>query len=309
MDKHKDLRLASLRRFAAAITLLNLLGHTVLGFEQPYAQPFVALLAAYSAELLLEWIDSRRLGRRPRFLGPGSTFVDFLLPAHISGMAVGMLLYPGGRLMPIAFAAVAAIASKHVFQVEVNGARRHFFNPSNFGISATLLALPWVGIAQPYMFTENLSSGWRWLLPFVVVCLGSLLNLRLTGRMPLILAWLSAFVLQAAARHFLLGGRFLPALNPLTGVAFLLFTFYMVTDPATTPATPRGQAAFGATVAAVYGLLTAAHQVFGLFFALSLVCAGRGTLLYLRGLAARTAGATGAPAAAGGYGSAAAGGG
>lgn len=287
MGEHKDLRRASLRRFAAAITVLNLLGHTVLGFEQPYAQPFVALLAAYSAELLLEWIESRRLGRRPRFLGPGSTFFDFLLPAHISGMAVAMLLYSDDRPLPIAFAAAAAIASKHLFQVEVNGARRHFFNPSNFGISLTLLALPWVGIAQPYMFTENLSSAWRWLLPLVIVCLGSLLNLRLTGRMPLILAWLSAFVLQAAARHFLLGNRFLPSLNPLTGVAFLLFTFYMVTDPATTPASPRGQIAFGAAVAAVYGALMAAHQVFGLFFALSLVCAGRGALLWLRSLAAR----------------------
>jgi len=286
MGEHKDLRLASLRRFAAAITVLNLLGHTVLGFEQPYAQPFVALLAAYSAELLLEWIESRRLGRRPRFLGPGSTLFDFLLPAHISGMAVAMLLFADDRPLPIAFAAAAAIASKHLFQVEVNGARRHVFNPSNFGISLTLLALPWVGIAQPYMFTENLSSAWRWLLPLVIVCLGSLLNLRLTGRMPLILAWLSAFVLQAAARHFLFGNRFLPSLNPLTGVAFLLFTFYMVTDPATTPASPRGQIAFGAAVAAAYGALMAFHQVFGLFFALSLVCAGRGAWLWLRGLAA-----------------------
>ena len=53
----------------------------------------------------------------------------------------------------------------------------------------------------------------------------------------------------------------------MTGVAFLLFTFYMVTDPATTPSTPRGQIAFGAAVAAAYGLLMAFHVVFGLFFA------------------------------------------
>ncbi|NEQ87997.1 MAG: enediyne biosynthesis protein UnbU, partial [Moorea sp. SIO2I5] len=32
-------RLGGLRRFAIAITVLNLLGHTVLGFEQSWAQP------------------------------------------------------------------------------------------------------------------------------------------------------------------------------------------------------------------------------------------------------------------------------
>ena len=44
-------RLAGLRRFAIAITFLNILGHTFLGFEQSWAQPFVSLLAAYLMEL------------------------------------------------------------------------------------------------------------------------------------------------------------------------------------------------------------------------------------------------------------------
>jgi hypothetical protein len=281
----KDLRLAMLRRFAAAITLLNLAGHTFLGFEPSWAQPFAGLLAAYSTELLLETIEARRLGRRPRFLGPGTAFVDFLLPAHITGLAVAMLLYPGERLAPIAFAAATAIASKYVFRVQTNGAVRHVFNPSNFGISATLLAFPWVGIGQPYMFTENLSAFGSWFLPGLIICAGTLLNLKLTKRIPLIVTWLGAFVLQAAARHFLFGNLFLASLNPMTGVAFLLFTFYMLTDPATTPRSPGGQVAFSLAVAAVYGLLMALHLVFDLFFALTAVCAGRGALLYFEGLA------------------------
>ena len=281
MAEPKDLRVAMLRRFAFAITLLNLVGHTVLGFEPSWAQPFVALLAAYGTELLLETIEARRLGHKPRFLGPGATFADFLLPAHISAMAVAMLLYPGERLLPIAFAAAAAIGSKYIFRITTNGVARHVFNPSNFGISATLLAFPWVGIGQPYMFTENLSALWSWLLPCVIIAAGSLLNLKLTHRVPLIVTWLGAFVAQAAARHFLFGNLFLASLNPMTGVAFLLFTFYMVTDPATTPRAPRGQVAFAASVAAVYGLLMALHVVFDLFFALTAVCAGRGALLYL----------------------------
>src|SRR4030095_13368092 len=110
-----------------------------------------------------------------------------------------------------------------------------------------------------------------------------------TKKLPLIAAWLGSFVLQATVRHFLFGNLFLPSLNPMTGVAFLLFTYYMVPDPATTPSSVRGQVAFGAAVAAAYGTLMAFHIVFGLFFGLSIVCAGRGALLYLRALAAQPA--------------------
>jgi Na+-translocating ferredoxin:NAD+ oxidoreductase RnfD subunit len=287
----KDMRLAALRRFAAAITALNLLGHFVLGFEQAWAAPIVSLLAAYSTEIALELIESWRLGRRPRFLGGGTAFVDFLLSAHISGLAVAMLLYANDRLLPIAFAAVTAIGSKYLFRVAVgtSGHSRHVFNPSNLGITATLLAFPWVGIAQPYMFTENLSLAASWLLPAAIVCTGSLLNAKLTKRVPLILGWLCAFVLQAAVRHFVFGNLFWPSLNPMTGVAFILFTFYMVTDPATTPGTAAGQVAFGASVAAAYGVLMSLHIVFGLFFALSAVCALRGALLWARAWLARPA--------------------
>jgi hypothetical protein len=289
MAPGKDMRLGALRRFATAITILNILGHTVLGFEQSLATPVVALLTAYSAEILLEAIESWRLGRRPRFLAGGTAPLDFLLSAHITGLAVGMLLYANERLLPVAFAAATAIGSKYLFRVGVNGSRRHFFNPSNLGITATLLAFPWVGIAQPYMFTENLSGAADWVLPAIIVCSGSFLNTKFTRRVPLILAWLGGFVVQAAIRHFAFGNLFLPSLNPMTGVAFLLFTFYMVTDPATTPTTRRGQVAFGLSMALAYGTLMSFHVVFGLFFGLTAVCAGRGAILYLRALAAQRA--------------------
>jgi enediyne biosynthesis protein E5 len=283
----KDLRLPALRRFAAAITILNVLGHTVLGFEQAWATPLAALLAAYVTEILLEVLESRRTGRAPRFLGAFPAPVDFLLSAHISGLAVSMLLYANDRLWPVVFAAVTAIGSKYLFRAGTNGRSRHFFNPSNLGITLTLVTFPWVGIAQPYMFTENLSGIGDWLLPALIICTGSFLNTKLTKRVPLILAWLGGFALQAVVRHFLFGNLLLPSLNPMTGVAFLLFTFYMVTDPATTPSSTRGQVAFGLGVAAGYGILMALHVVFGLFFALTSVCIVRGALLQAQAWLAR----------------------
>jgi enediyne biosynthesis protein E5 len=41
---YQNKRVAGLWRFATAITALNILGHTVLGFEQAWATPLVALL-------------------------------------------------------------------------------------------------------------------------------------------------------------------------------------------------------------------------------------------------------------------------
>jgi hypothetical protein len=279
-----DRHLTGLRRFALAITALTVLGHTAFGFEASYAQPLVALAAAYGTELLLELIDARRARRRPRFLGGGRALVNFLLAAHISGLAVAMLLYASSQLWPIAFAAIVAIGSKAVFQAPSASGWRHFLNPSNFGITAALLLFPWVGISPPYQFTEEMSGYGDWALQCVIILTGSFLNARCTGRMPLIAAWLGIFVVQALVRSWTFGTPVPAALTPATGVAFLLFTFYMVTDPATTPSSRRGQVAFGAAVGVTYGVLQVAHVVFGLFFALTVVCTLRGCGMYMLAL-------------------------
>ncbi|HKU77835.1 MAG TPA: hypothetical protein VJR02_28230 [Pyrinomonadaceae bacterium] len=274
-------RLGGLRRFAVAITVLNILGHAFFGFEQSFAQPVVAVISAYSAELLLEFIDAR-CNRRPlRFLGGGvRKFVDFLLSAHITGLACAMLLYANERLGPVIFAAVVAICSKCLLRAPVGKSTRHFLNPSNFGITITLLAFSWVSVAPPYQFTENMTGVGDWILPGVIVCTGTFLNARFTHRLPLIAAWLGGFVTQAAVRALFLDAPFGASLIPMTGVAFILYTFYMVTDPATTPEGRRDQIIFGFSVAAVYGLLMVGHIVFGLFFALTIVCTVRGLWMY-----------------------------
>lgn len=275
-------RLGGLRRFAAAITLLTIAGQAWLGFEQSYAQPLVALATAYCMELLLEAIEARSARRTPRFAGGVVPLMDFLLSAHITGLAVALLLYANDRLLVIAFAVAVAIGSKAVFRVSVGTGTRHFLNPSNLGISATLLLFPWVGIAQPYMFTENIAGVWDWVLPGAIVISGTFLNARFTGKLPLITSWLCAFALQALLRSLIFDTPLAAPFLPITGMAFLLFTFYMISDPATTPSETRSQIVFGAAVAAAYGLLVTAHVVFGLFFALTAICALRGLSLYVQ---------------------------
>lgn len=271
-------RNTALIRFGTAITVLNILGHLWLGFEQSWITPFVSLAAAYSTELAGELAVSRALGHSPRFTESFKKFVMFLLPAHITGLAVGMLLYAAEQLWAVAFAASAAIASKYVFRMPAGpkGASLHFLNPSNFGIAITLILFPTVGIAAPYQFAENITGAIDWLLPLVVVTTGSMINIKLTQRLPLIAAWLASFAAQAVIRALLFGTPLAAGLAPMTGFAFILFTFYMVTDPATTPEAPRNQRFFGIAVGLAYGVLMTAHVVFGLFFALVLVTGSRG---------------------------------
>lgn len=291
-------RLGGLRRFAIAISILNILGHTWFGFEQSYAQPLVSLATAYSLELALEFLKARNAGRAPAYAGGVRKFIDFLLPAHISGLAVGMLLYANDRLWVVAFGAAVAIGSKALFCAPTGRGTRHFYNPSNFGITITLLLFSWVGIAPPYQFTENLDKIGDWLLPSIIICTGSFLNAKLTRRIPLILAWLGGFFAQALIRSLVFDLPLVSALLPMTGMAFILYSFYMVTDPATTPSKKWSQLAFGAGVAATYGLLLTFHIVFGLFFALTIVSTVRGAGMHAIAWAAQRGRSRSAPATA-----------
>ncbi len=272
-----DNRVPALIRFASAITALNLFGHFYLGFEQSVAHWVFALLTAYSLEITFEFIEAKINKRPAAFMKGGfKDFVVFLLPAHISASAVSMLLFTNERVAPIIFATAIAMLSKVLFKVNMNGKPRHFLNPSNTGIGTMLLIFPWVGVAPPYQFTE-VTSGWAdWMLVCIFITLGSLLNAVFTKKIPLILGWVGGFFLQAVIRTNIMGTSTMGALMPMTGVAFLLFTFYMISDPSTTPVSKKGQIMFGAGIAAVYGVMMSFHVVFAMFIALMTVCTVRG---------------------------------
>jgi enediyne biosynthesis protein E5 len=279
-----NMRLAALRRFAITISVLNVLGHTVLGFENSWAQMVVALGTSYLTELLLEVVDASASGRPRRFEGGIVNFIDFLLPAHISGLAVSMLLYTGELLLPFVFAAAVAIASKALFTFPVNDSERHFLNPSNTGIALTVFLFPTIAPIMPWQFTETLADGPSRIFPVIVICLGAFMNWRYTRRMPLILAWVLMFAVQGVVRCLINDLPLTVGLVPLTGVSFLLFTFYMVTDPGATPSNSREQILFGAAIAVVYCLLILTHVEYGFFYSLFIVSFLRGFILRLQAM-------------------------
>ncbi len=280
-NKNPKLRLFALWYFTLLLIVWNILGHTLLGFEQSHAAPLVGIGSAIAMQLFLEWVDARSKGREVRFAGSWNAFLNSLPAALIPGFACGMLLYPNDRLWPIAFAAVVSIASKVILRAPIGeGRTQHIFNPSNFGAAATLLLFPQVGFAPPYHFTENLTGMWSFALPVFVLITGIVVHGMFTGRLVLVAAWVFGFILQGQIRSFIYGFPHIVPLMPMTSAAFILFTLYMVPDPATTPLKPRSQLLFGFSVAMVYGLIQMMHIVFGLFFALVTVCAIRGISLH-----------------------------
>ncbi|HET6898538.1 MAG TPA: enediyne biosynthesis protein UnbU [Vicinamibacteria bacterium] len=281
-------RFFALWYFTTLLIIWNILGHTVLRFEQSHAQTLVGLATAISVQILLEWVDARAHGRPTRFSGGWKNFLNFLPPAIIPGLAVPMLMLSSDLLWPVAFAAALAIASKVLIRVPVGGGRwQHLFNPSNFGLTVTYLLFPWVGVAPGYHFTGNVTGWTNWIVPAVVLVTGVIVHALFTARLPLVLAWLAGFALQAVVRIWIFGLPWVVPFVPFTSAAAIVFTLYMIPDPATTPLAKGPQIAFGLSVAVVFGLLLVNHVVYTLFFALCLVSLGRGLILY--GVAAREA--------------------
>ncbi|HEX6468235.1 MAG TPA: enediyne biosynthesis protein [Streptosporangiaceae bacterium] len=298
--RHNPKVVKALRNFAISISVFNILGYTVFGFEQPWSWPFIAVGAGYAVEIGLELVGARVEGRAPRFRGGGVRgLLEFLYPAHITSLALNMLIYVNDQIWVMLFGVVVAVGGKWVLRAPVRGRPRHFMNPSNFGIVVILLLFPWVSIVPPYHFTEYVSGPVDWIIPAAILAAGTMLNAKLTGRMPLIAAWLAVFVLQAVVRGIVLDTAILGALAAMTGVAFVLFTNYMITDPGTSPSRPASQVAFGAAVALMYGFFAGAGITYGLFFATALVCLGRGAFLWALHLALGAAGREAAVPAAG----------
>ncbi len=276
--KKRDPRIG-LRTSATLATVFTILGHTVFGFEQPVAQVVVALITGYACAVFFEWVDARANHVVPGFMGGGvRKTVDFLLSAHMTSITLSFLLYFNRRLWIMALAVSLAIGSKYVLRVCQNGRLQHFMNPSNFAIAVVLAFYQWAGVL-PWGFTVNLHGALDWIVPLAIVMLGFRLNLLFTGRLPTVAAWLGTFIVLAAARAWLLHTPVVGQLVVLTGIPMVLFTFYMITDPQTSPSRLKSQIVFGGGIAFAYSVLLMLHVNYTMFYSVTVICTIRGLFL------------------------------
>jgi Na+-transporting NADH:ubiquinone oxidoreductase subunit NqrB len=156
--------------------------------------------------------------------------------ALISGLSLCLLLRTGSWPLA-ALAAFLAISSK--FLLRLRG--KHVFNPTNFAIVAVLLATGgvWVSPGQ---------WGSAAFFAFLLACLGGLVVNR-AGRSDVSLAFAGSYASILFGRALWLGQPPAIPLHQLTSGALLIFTFFMISDPKTTPDSRAGRLVFGLLVA------------------------------------------------------------
>jgi len=156
--------------------------------------------------------------------------------ALISGLSLCLLLRTGSTFLAIA-AAVVTIASKFVLRI----GGKHVFNPTNFGIVALMLATGqvWVSPAQ---------WGNAALFAFLLACLGGLVVNR-AARSDITYAFLFFYLAVLFGRALWLGQPSAIPLHQLGSGGFLIFTFFMISDPKTTPDSRAGRILFALLVA------------------------------------------------------------
>ena len=157
--------------------------------------------------------------------------------ALISGLSLCLLLRSNSWLLALATVAIA-IGSKFVVRVRA----KHVFNPTNIGLVA-MIGLTGQVWASPGQWGSTA------LLAFLIACAG-LLVVQRAARADVTLAFLAAWAALLLARAVRLGDPWSIPLHQLQSGALLLFAFFMISDPRTTPDSRAGRLLFALLVAA-----------------------------------------------------------
>jgi enediyne biosynthesis protein E5 len=205
-------------------TLAGLLTYGVWWLDLEVQAPTaVAIIAsALAAQLACE-----RLAGRRRF-DPRS--------ALISGLSLCLLLRTKSLDVAV-LAAVVAIASK--FTLQLRG--KHVFNPTNFALVTMMLVTGgvWVSPGQ---------WGSGAVFAFLLASAGGLVVNR-AARADVTCAFLVSYATLLTGRSIWLGEPLAIPLHRLENGALVLFAFFMISDPKTTPDSRAGRILFAALVA------------------------------------------------------------
>ncbi len=204
-----------------ALSLLLLYGLTALDFDTTWFRAALVIGSAIGGQ----WVCSRLWSVK---FDPRS--------AAISGLSLALLLRSNSMIFLVAAAAIA-ISTK--FAIRWRG--KHIFNPTNIAIVALMIASPRVWVS-PGQWGNVAFFG------FLVVCLGGLVVNR-ASRSDVTYAFIAAWSAVLIGRSLWLGEPLTIPLHRLENGALLLFTFFMISDPKTTPDSRAGRILFAVLVA------------------------------------------------------------
>jgi enediyne biosynthesis protein E5 len=234
--------LADARYFQIA-TLATLLALQICNFDlcATAAQAAVTLVATIATQLACN-----------RIIG---TKFDWRSPL-ITGLSLTLLLRTHSPELWFA-AGLLAIGSKYLLRWR----GKHIFNPATFAICTLLLVSPDVWVS-PGQWGDAV-----WLSFLLMCCAG--LVLQRAERADTALAFLASFAGLLLLRAWSLGDPLAIPLHQLQSGALLLFSFFMITDPRSTPDHRLARIGFAMAVAGLAYWLTFRWQMrTGVFFAL-----------------------------------------
>ncbi len=277
LPKLRDPRL----HLAAVITSLQVLGQAAFDFRVSIAQILLSLATCALLEVgIAAW-------RQHVLLWPASALitgngVSFIL--RVPGTEHGDWWSLRGWWIFVGTAAVSLL-SKHVIQVRGG----HIFNPSNIGLVLCFLVLE-RNRAEPLDFWWGPMSPWLG-LAFAIIVTGALViltRLKLVGiAIGFWVAFAAGIGVLAATGHAMTARWHL---GPITGThlwwtlvtspEILVFLFFMITDPRTTPRGQKARVVFAVSVGLLAALLIAPVQTeyatkVAVLVALAIVCAVR----------------------------------
>jgi enediyne biosynthesis protein E5 len=205
----------------AMLACLLVYGMGWLEFDISVARAGLLLLTALATQALCDTAEGRPANVRS---------------ALISGLSLCLLLRTNRTDLAIA-AAVVTIAAKFVLRFR----GKHLFNPTNGGIVALLLLTDQVWVSPGQWGSVAFFA-------FLMACLGGVVVNR-ASRSDVTYAFILFYCALLFGRSLYLGEPMSIPLHRLESGALLLFTFFMISDPKTTPDSRAGRVLFAALVA------------------------------------------------------------
>ena len=205
----------------AVLGSLLVYGMAGLGFDLSGARATLILLTVLATQALGDRLEGRPANLRS---------------ALISGLSLCLLLRTNRTDLALLAAAVT-IAAK--FLIRYRG--KHIFNPTNGGIVAMLLLTDevWVSPGQ---------WGSVAFFALLMACLGGVVVNR-ASRSDVTYVFIACYCALLFGRSWYLGEPLAIPLHRLQSGALLLFAFFMISDPKTTPDSRAGRVLFAALVA------------------------------------------------------------
>ena len=235
-------------RYYQIIVLSLLLSFGILALD--FGIRWQNALAIIPTALAVQFLATRILGLS-RF--------DPLSPL-ITSLSLTLLLRTDTLWLAIAAAALA-IGSK--FLLRYSG--KHVFNPANFALVCLMLLSDHAWVSSGQWGSAALGA-------FVLACLGFLVLTR-AKRSETTIGFLLFYAALIFARALWLGDPLSIPLHQLQNGALLIFAFFMISDPKTTPNTAIGRLLFAAIVAGVaFTIQFLYYQPNGPILALILCC-------------------------------------